>query len=302
MKPELKIPPRDPALTREDEEILKHCEVCPRRCGINRFERRGVCRAHAGLEISSVNLHFGEEPPISGYRGSGTVFLTNCNMRCVYCQNYPISQMGVGENYTIEQLVEAMLSLERRGAHNINFVTPSHYVVQIRRAIILARQRGLTIPIVYNTSGYDSPEALELLEGLVEIFMPDLRYFYPGPAAKFSGAPDYPEVSRNAVKIMHQMVGDLVLDSEGIARRGLLIRLLVLPENLSGTDKTLRWIAENLGTDTYISVMSQYFPAHRAYDFPPLDRRITPEEYEKILTVVDELGFSRGYIQPMFEF
>ena len=289
----------DPALTDEDIRLLRECRMCPRECGANRFEMRGVCRADAGLEVSSVNLHFGEEPPISGYRGSGTVFLTNCNMRCVYCQNYPISQLGVGRRYSIYHLAEAMVSLQRRGAHNINLVTPSHYVVQIRRAVILARRMGLTIPIVYNTSGYDCPAALEILSDVVDIFMPDLRYYDPEPAAKFSGAPDYPEVSRRAVKIMHSMVGDLVINSAGVAERGLLIRLLVLPENLSGTDKTLRWIAENLGTNTYISLMSQYFPAYKAHNYPPLDRRITPQEYQKILDVVEKLNFERGYIQPM---
>ncbi len=284
----------------EDElSLLRECRLCPRRCGVNRLKQRGACNADAVVEVSSVNLHFGEEPPISGFQGSGTIFLTHCNLRCVYCQNYPISQLGVGNRYSISELSSAMLSLQRQGAHNINFVTPSHYVVQIRRAIIMARERGLSVPIVYNTSGYDSPEALDMLEGLVEIYMPDLRYADGDAARLYSGAADYPQVARRAVKIMHQQVGDLVLDEHGVAKRGLLIRLLVLPENISGTIDTLRWIAENLGTNTYISVMSQYFPAHRARQYPPLSRRITPAEYEAVLRVVDELGFKRGYIQPM---
>jgi len=294
-----KRPFYDPLLTDEDIELLRECRLCPRECGVNRFEQAGVCRAKADVFVSSANLHFGEEPPISGYSGSGTIFLTHCNLRCVYCQNYPISQLGIGNRRTIKQLVDMMLNLQSKGAHNINFVTPSHYVVQIRRAIIIARERGLRIPIVYNTSGYDSLDALELLKGLVEIYMPDLRYFDSEPAKIYSGAADYPEVARKAVKEMHNQVGDLIVGDDGVATRGILIRLLVLPNGISGTEKTLRWIAENLGTNVYLSVMSQYFPAHRAGEFPELKRRIKREEYMRVLEVVDELGFQRGYIQPI---
>jgi len=207
--------------------------------------------------------------------------------------------MGVGNKISIEQLTDIMLDLQHKGAHNINLVTPSHYVVQIRRAIIEARKLGLNIPIVYNTSGYDSIEALTLLNGLVDIYLPDLRYFDSEPAKKYSGAKDYPEISRRAVKKMHEIAGDLELDENGIARNGVLIRLLVLPENISGTDKTLRWIAQNLGTNTYISLMSQYFPANKATGIPPLNRKISKDEYTKILDELEKLGFERGYIQPI---
>ncbi|RKZ34014.1 radical SAM protein [bacterium] len=289
----------DPLLTDDDIRQLRNCNICPRECGVDRLHNRGVCGADYRVEISSANLHYGEEPPISGFRGSGTIFLTHCNLSCIYCQNYPISQMGVGKPITIQQLVDTILKLQRKNAHNINFVTPSHYAVQIRRAIIIARENGLNIPIVYNTSGYDKPETLDSLDGLVEIFMPDLRYYESSSAEKYSGASNYAEISRKAVKKMHSIVGELTLNPDGIAEKGLLIRLLVLPENLSGTDNTLRWIAQNLGTNTYISLMSQYFPAHKANRFPPLNRRITKREYNKILNVLSELGFQRGYTQPI---
>ena len=266
---------------------------------MNRFKNTGVCRAGAEIRVSSVNLHYGEEPPISGKRGSGTIFLSHCNLRCLYCQNFPISQQGVGNKYSINELVEAMLSLQNRSAHNINLVAPSHYAVQLHRAVIIARERGLTIPIVYNSSGYDSPEQLELWNGHIEIYMPDLRYWDNDSAEKYSGANDYPEISRNAVKIMHSQVGDLVMDENGIAQKGVLIRLLVLPQKISGTVQTLRWIAENLGTNVYLSVMSQYFPAYKAHDEPPLDRQIFAGEYIEVLETLDDLGFERGYIQPV---
>lgn len=285
-------------LEREDIESLKNCRICPRRCNIDRFDQAGVCRATAVVEVASANLHFGEEPPISAKRGSGTIFLSHCNMFCVYCQNFPISQLGVGEQYSIHELVEEMLSLQSASAHNINFVTPSHYLIQIRRAIIIAKEQGLKIPIVYNTSGYDLAESLKMLDGIVEIYMPDLRYFDSHCAKRFSNAPDYPEVSRNAVLEMYRQVGDLIIDDQGIASRGLLIRLLVLPNNVSGTIETLHWIAENIGTKTYISVMSQYFPAYRAKDIPEISRKIYSNEYIKVLEEIDKLGFERGYIQP----
>lgn len=285
-------------LQEHDIDILRCCKICPRRCGTNRFDRAGVCGADASLYVSSVNLHFGEEPPISGFSGSGTIFLTYCNMRCVYCQNYPISQQGAGRKYTIDELVNAMLSLQKRGAHNINWVTPSHYVVQLHRAAKIARENGLKIPIVYNTSGYDTVEAIELVNDTVDIYMPDFRYWNSEFSSKYSGADDYPEIAKLAIKKMHSYAGDLVMDENGIAKKGILIRLLVLPGNVSGTMLTLNWIAENLGTNTYISVMSQYFPAHRAYEFPPLNRKISSEEYIRVLEHIDKLGFSRGYIQP----
>jgi len=294
-----KVDETDSLLNNEDISLLKLCNLCPRKCGANRFERSGICGANATIEIASANIHFGEEPPISGFSGSGTIFFSHCNLECVYCQNYPISQMGIGKKYTIRKLADTMLDLQQKGAHNINLVTPSHYVVQIRRAIIEAKNSDLTIPIVYNTSGYDSIDALEFLDGLVDIFMPDLRYFDSEPAKKYSNAKDYPEISRMAVKKMHKMVGDLKFDKDNIAKSGIIIRLLILPGNISGVDKTLRWIAKTLGTNTYISLMSQYFPANKAIRIPPLNRKITKIEYEKILDELNKLGFEKGFIQPI---
>jgi len=247
--------------------------------------------------VSSVNLHFGEEPPISGYRGSGTIFFTSCNLRCVFCQNYPISQLRHGKEVSVRDLADAMLKLQDKGAHNINFVTPTRHVHQIMDALRIAYERGLEIPLVYNTGGYDSVEMLRLLEGVVDIYMPDMKYSDPEMGRKYSGIPDYPQVNREAIKEMHRQVGDLVIDDEGIARKGLLVRHLVLPEGIAGTEDVLRFLAEEVSRDTYISLMRQYFPAYKAVNMPPLDRRITEEEYREAVELLDKYGLTRGWIQ-----
>ncbi|MGB9561261.1 MAG: radical SAM protein [bacterium] len=280
--------------------ILSCCVLCPRRCGVNRVEGElGHCRTGIKPVVSSYNLHFGEEPPISGENGSGTIFFTYCNLNCIYCQNYPISQLGVGEEVSLNELVGMMLQLQSRGAHNINFVTPSHITIQVIKAVSLARAKGLKIPIVYNTSGYDSLFQLKLLEGTVDIYLADMRYSDNRVAKRYSGVDDYVEVNRKAIKEMHRQVGDLKLDENGIAYKGLLIRHLILPNNLSGSKEIFEFIAKEISRDTYISLMSQYFPAYKAPYDSMINRRITKEEYEKAKEFMFQFGLHNGWLQEI---
>ncbi|HID09910.1 MAG TPA: radical SAM protein [Candidatus Latescibacteria bacterium] len=279
-------------------KMLESCHVCPRRCGVNRIKgETGACALGRNPAVSSVNLHFGEEPPISGYRGSGTIFFTSCNLRCVFCQNYPISQLRHGREVSVRDLADAMLKLQDRGAHNINFVTPTHLVPQIMDALRIAYERGLEIPLVYNTGGYDSVEMLRLLDGVVEIYMPDMKYSDSEMGRKYSGIPDYLQVNREAIKEMHRQVGDLVIDGDGVARKGLLVRHLVLPEGIAGTEGVLKFLAEEVSKDTYVSLMRQYFPAYKAVNMPPLNRRVTEEEYGEAVELLEKYGLTRGWIQ-----
>ncbi len=274
------------------------CILCPRRCRAKRSEgERGICRAADDIYVASHNLHFGEEPPISGYRGSGTIFFTWCNLRCVYCQNYPISQLGIGKKVSIEELARYMLDLQKRGAHNINLVTPTHYIFQIISAIYIAAKNGLTIPIVWNTSGYEVKDGLTLLSGIVDIYLTDIRYFDNSYAVKYSLAPNYKEYVIDAAKFMYKQVGDLILDDEGIAKRGLIIRHLILPNNISSTKEVLEFIYNEISPYTYISLMSQYFPAYKALEFPKIDRKITKEEFEEAVSYLKEIGLENGWIQ-----
>ncbi len=278
--------------------LLESCRVCPRGCGVNRLKNEtGFCDMGANPVVSSDNLHHGEEPPISGYRGSGTIFLTGCNLGCVFCQNYPISHLGHGNPVSVEGLADMMLRLQKRGAHNINFVTPTHFAPQLMEALLLAYKKGLEIPIVYNCGGYESMEMLRLWNGIVDIYMPDMKYSDSGMAERYSSAGNYPEVNREAVLEMARQVGDLVIDDEGIARQGLLIRHLVLPEDVSGTRDILRFISEEISTETYISLMSQYFPAYEAVDSPPMNRGITPDEYARAKDFLEFHGLNRGWVQ-----
>jgi putative pyruvate formate lyase activating enzyme len=280
------------------KEMLASCSLCPRNCGVNRLEGQlGVCGAGAEARVSSHNSHTGEEPPISGSNGSGTIFLTHCNLKCIFCQNYPISHLGNGTNTPPARMAEMMLSLQRRGCHNINFVTPTHYMPQILEALDIAADAGLRIPIVYNCGGYESLEAVRLLDGIVDIYMPDIKYSEEGPAIKLSKAPDYFKHACAAIKEMHKQVGELEEDSEGIAVRGLLIRHLVLPGGMAGSRKSLEFIAREISPDTFISIMEQYFPAHLALQLPEMSRRITREEYREVVAIVDELGLGNGWIQ-----
>ena len=279
---------------------LKSCDICPRDCLVDRLSgKRGVCRSDYRLMVSSYNLHFGEEPPISGWRGSGTIFLTNCPLRCKFCQNYPISQLGNGKVYEVEELSEMMLYLQRRGAHNINLVTPTHYLPHILLALSMAMKRGLKIPIVYNTSGYEKVEILRYLDGVVDIYLPDAKYSDKNLAKRLSLANDYPEVNRLALKEMARQVGELKLSEDGVAIRGLIVRHLVLPNNVENSRGVLNMIKEEIGTWVTISLMSQYFPTFRALSDNMINRKITKEEYEDVVRYMKSLGFKNGWIQPI---
>ncbi|MFH0778192.1 MAG: radical SAM protein [Candidatus Eisenbacteria bacterium] len=286
------------ARAREAMGLLSKCVLCPRKCGANRTAGElGECRGGLAAMVSSHNEHHGEEPLISGRSGSGTIFLTNCNLRCKYCQNYPISQLGHGNEVSDDELARMMLSLQRGGCHNVNFVTPTHYMPQILSALALAAGQGLRIPIVYNTGGYELVEVLRLLDGIVDVYMPDMRYSSDEMGLRYSGVSDYAKHNRLAIKEMHRQVGDLVVDGDGVAVKGLVIRLLVLPESISGTEETLEFIAKEISAETFVSLMAQYFPAHQAPDHPPLDRRITREEYARTIRRMNQLGLTKGWAQ-----
>jgi putative pyruvate formate lyase activating enzyme len=276
------------------EEILKDCRLCPRACGVDRTNgEKGVCKTLDRPFVSSWGPHYGEEPPLVGMRGSGTIFFTHCNLKCVFCQNWQISHLGEGSEITHEELSDIMLGLQQIGCHNINLVTPTHQVPMIMRAVMIAQGNGLVLPIVYNTGGYDSVETLKLLGGVVDIYMPDLKYSNPEAAKKYSKAPDYPKAARAALKEMHRQVGDLVLDERGIALRGMILRHLVLPEDLAGTEEAMRFLAEELSKDTYINLMDQYRPCYKAHSHPELSRRITRLEFEEAVRLARKAGLWR---------
>ncbi|PJA26475.1 MAG: radical SAM protein [candidate division Zixibacteria bacterium CG_4_9_14_3_um_filter_46_8] len=280
--------------------LLSPCRVCPRMCGVDRLsdETYGECRTGLYPLIASANLHFGEEPPISGFNGSGTIFFASCNLSCRYCQNYPISQYSEGRKATPEDLAHLMMKLQKRGAHNINFVTPTHVVPQIIKAYFLARENGFHLPLVYNSSGYDSVETLKLLEGIIDMYMPDMRYNDPQIALKLSRVSNYPQVNRAAIHEMHRQVGSLQVDDDGIGTRGLLIRHLILPNEHAGSEGIFKFIAEEISKDTYVSLMSQYFPAYKAVDDPELNRKITKKEFHRAVDAFYGAGLSKGFIQP----
>lgn len=277
---------------------LLSCDLCPHGCRVNRLAgETGVCRAGWRPRIASANAHHGEEPPISGEKGSGTIFLSWCSLQCRFCQNFPISQQGNGTDLTTLELAERMLGLQRRGVHNINFVTPTHFLPQILAALWLAIPRGFRLPIVWNSSGYEKVDALRLLDGIVDVYLPDMKYAEEEPAVRFSSAPGYRETNRRAVAEMLRQVGHLKLDDEGIAERGLIIRHLVLPEGGAGSRETLAWITGNLGTETHIALMNQFFPAHRAVETPGIHRKITGEEYDEAVEALEAYGLENGWVQ-----
>jgi len=290
--------PEAEARWRRAQEMLLSCEVCPRLCGAARLAGElGVCRTGPELTVASWNLHRGEEPPISGTRGSGTIFLSGCSLRCMYCQNYPISQLSVGKSMALTDLVRVMLELEADGAHNINFVTPTHHTAALIAAILAARRGGLQIPIVWNTSGYERVETLRLLDGLVDVYLGDMRYAEAEPARRYSQAADYPSVNQRAISEMHRQVGTLRLDEHGVAQRGLLVRHLVLPDGLAGSGAVFEFLAQAVSRDTAVSVMSQYFPAYQASGDKSLGRRLTHAEYAAALEMFTAAGLSHGYCQ-----
>ena len=275
------------------------CRLCGHNCGINRRENeKDVCGSDSKASVYSYSAHRGEEPPISGKNGSGTIFFARCNMKCVYCQNFSFSQSAEPfKEQEPKELAELMLELESLGCHNINLVSPTHFSYQIKEALEIARKHGLTLPIVYNTGGYDSLELIKLFDGIVDVYLPDMRYADGQMSVKYSAAPNYPNTNRLIVKEMFRQVGNLKLDEKGIAQKGLIVRLLILPGNISGTIDTLHFLKNELSQDIYISVMSQYHPTYKANDFPELARRITEKEYRLVVEEVERLGFKNGWIQ-----
>ena len=274
---------------------LEDCDLCARYCHVNRRAtiKGAVCRTGERAVVSSYGAHHGEEDPLRGWRGSGTIFFSWCNLRCVFCQNWDISQKGIGREVQTGELADMMLELERQGCHNINFVSPSHVVAQIIAAVRDAATRGLRLPLVYNTGGYDSLEALALLDGVIDIYMPDMKYGDAASAPKYSKVRDYVDVNQAAVCEMHRQVGDLLLDEDGVARRGLLVRHLVLPGGIGGTEKVVAFLAERISRRTYLNLMDQYRPYHRAREYPEIDRPITAEEYRDALDAAARCGLER---------
>lgn len=278
--------------------LLERCVICPRRCKVNRLKGElGFCQTGLKPKVCSFMPHRGEEPPISGTRGSGTIFFSNCNMACVYCQNYEFSQLGQGREVDLETLADFMLQLQNMGCHNINLVTPTHVMPQILKSLYLAVEAGLKLPIVYNTGGFELPEIIKLLDGIIDIYLADMRYADAENALKYSSAVDYPQFNQEAVKEMHRQVGRLELDAEGIIKKGLIIRHLVLPNRLSGTEGLMRFISQELSKDTYISLMSQYAPYFKAQQFKELNRRIIHAEYEEAVDLMHKYGLYKGWTQ-----
>jgi putative pyruvate formate lyase activating enzyme len=279
---------------KEAQAIFEECRLCPRQCGVNRLRgERGFCRAPAKPMVFTAHPHFGEEMPLVGHNGSGTIFFSNCNLRCVFCQNWPISHEGKGKEVRDEDLAEMMLHLQKMGCHNINLVTPTHVMPNILSATRIALKKGLRIPLVYNTSGYERLEIVELLDGIVDIYMPDMKYMDSEMSAIYSaGASDYPEVTKKAIIEMNRQVGELNIDAQGIALRGLIIRHLVMPNRVAGTEKFVRWMAETLPKSTYVNIMAQYHVDYKAYDYPEIARGITAQEFLEAMDWAERYGLT----------
>ena len=274
--------------------LLTSCTLCPRKCGVDRISgETGTCKTAKLAWVSSYNPHFGEEGPLVGTHGSGTIFFTHCNLLCLFCQNFDISHQGDGQQITDDELAGIMLDLQNQGCHNINFVTPSHVVPQILSAVEIAVKRGLSIPLVFNTGGYDRISTLKLIDGVFDIFMPDVKFWHSEVAETNCQAGDYPEVARRAIIEMHRQVGDLQVDDAGIARRGLLIRHLVLPNGLAGTREIMRFIAQHVSPDSYVNLMSQYRPCGRGAEVKGFNRHLLPEEYQLAVKAAQQEGISR---------
>lgn len=280
---------------------LECCTICPHNCKINRTKNPGRCKSTDKIKIALYSIHNFEEPCISGEKGSGTIFFSNCNMNCVFCQNYEISQLGRGKEITIEELANVMIKQQERNVQNINLVTPTSYALHIVEAIKIARKKGLEIPIVYNTNGYESVETLKLLEGYVDIYLPDLKYYYDDLAKKYSKVDNYFEIATKAIQEMYRQVGTPVLDENGVMKKGLMIRHLILPNEVQNSKKVLKWIKENIDSNVYVSIMAQYFPTYKAKEIPEIARKITKEEYEKVENYLYELDLENGYIQELGE-
>lgn len=279
----------------ELEGMLRSCTLCPRQCGVDRLSGSlGYCRAPADLLISSVFAHYGEEAPLVGVGGSGTIFLTHCNLKCLFCQNYEISMGGDGTLYSHKRLAAAMIELQRRGCHNINLVTPTHYVPQILKGLALAIDAGLSVPLVYNCGGYESLDVVRALDGIVDIYMPDIKFLNADLAKRYCNAPDYPEVVKEVTKEMQRQVGDLVTDDSGIAHRGLLIRHLVMPTLRENTREALTFIRNEISPNAFVNVMAQYHPCYQAFDHPEIARRPTMKEYTEAVEYARKIGLTRA--------
>ena len=275
--------------------LLGPCMLCPRKCMADRrTEDLGYCKAPYEIYISSAASHFGEERPLTGAGGSGTIFFTHCNLKCAFCQNYEISIFGEGVECSSAALSNIMINLQDKGCHNINFVTPTHYVPQIVSALPSAIEKGLRVPLVYNTSGYDSVEVIKLLDGIIDIYMPDIKFMDSSLSLKYCRAVDYPVIVREVVKEMHRQVGNLVTDENGIAKRGLIIRHLMMPSCADDTKAVLDFIAGGISSDSYVNIMAQYYPCHRAAEFPEIARGITPGEHEEALSYAGSIGLTRA--------
>lgn len=278
-------------------KLLEKCELCPRRCNINRLEgKTGYCNAGYNVKVAKVMLHLWEEPCISGGRGSGTVFFSNCSLSCVFCQNFNISQEHTGKEISVEKLSDIFLKLEDQGADNINLVSPTHYIPQIISALYIAKENGLSIPVIYNSNGYENIEALKYLNSFIDIYLPDIKYFNDKYAIKYSSAPQYFSYAKEAVLEMYRQVGVPVFEN-GLIKKGIIIRHLLLPGLLSESKKILDWISGNLSKDVYISLMSQYIPMYKASCFPEINKRVSPKSYEWLIDYFLSLGLKKGYTQ-----
>ncbi len=287
-------------LSAESAKALSSCRLCPRACGADRLAgETGFCRAGLAARVAAVSIHHGEEPPVSGSRGSGTVFFAHCNMTCLFCQNYPISQLGHGRDMDTETLAGELLKLQGKGAHNVNFVTPTPHVPQLVDAVRAARDKGFALPVVYNTNGYDSLEALALLDGVVDVYLPDAKYRSRELSEAVSGAPDYPGSNDAALAEMVRQVGFLATGEDGIATRGVLVRHLVLPGRVEETVRVLEHLKKVFGPDLPLSLMGQYFPAYRAPETPGFERKLTEEEYEEAVDAAVRLGLNGVFIQEL---
>ena len=281
--------------------MLEKCTICPHKCGIDRTKNPGRCKSTDKIKIALYSIHNFEEPCISGNNGSGTIFFSNCNMNCVYCQNYEISQLGKGKEITIEELADIMIEQQEKGVENINLVTPTSYALHIIELIKIAKSKGLQIPIVYNTNGYESIETLQLLDGYIDIYLPDLKYYYNELGQEFSNVKNYFEIATEAIKEMYRQVGSPQLNENGIMKKGLMIRHLVLPNNIENSKKILKWIKENIDNNVYVSIMAQYFPTYKAKNIDNLNRKLTKKEYEEIENYLFDLDLENGYIQELGE-
>ena len=282
--------------------MLERCTICPHRCGINRTTKQaGRCKSTDKVKIALYSTHDFEEPCISGENGSGTIFFSNCNMNCIYCQNYEISQQEKGKEISIEELADIMLEQQEKGVENINLVTPTSYALHIIEAIKIAKNKGLQIPIVYNTNGYENVETLKLLESYIDIYLPDLKYYFNELGQNYSRVNNYFEVATKAIKEMYRQVGAPQLDDNGMMKKGLMIRHLVLPNNIENSKQVLKWIKENINSNVYVSIMAQYFPTYKAKNVDELNRKLTKQEYEEIENYLYDLELENGYIQELGE-